>query len=159
MSDSWETFAAALQEESTLLSRVAESAQALTQALVENDIEKIRTTERQLDTARQAYQSSSGKRRGMQVRGFGALGLRQVCAYAPRTLWPTLNQRVVELTTMAISLGITTNNNKALILGGMDRLMKITSAMQKAHSDGPGTYKRRGFVPPPSNSVLVSSKA
>jgi hypothetical protein len=54
VSDSWETFAAALQEESTLLSRVAESAQALTQALVENDIDKIRTTERQLDTARQA---------------------------------------------------------------------------------------------------------
>jgi hypothetical protein len=73
-------------------------------------------------------------------------------------MWPVLNQRLVELTTTSISLGITTSNNKALILSGMDRLMKVTAALQKAHSDGPGTYKRRGVVPPPSNSVLMSSK-
>lgn len=159
MSDSWEAFAEALQAEAALLGRVADAAQRLTQALVANDVDQISTVERELDAARKAYQSASGKRRGMQVRGFGALTLRQVCAYAPRTMWPVLNQRLAELTTTSISLGITTNNNKALIMSGMDRLMKVTSALQKAHNDGPGTYKRRGFVPPPSNSVLVSSKA
>jgi hypothetical protein len=159
VSDSWDAFASALAEESSLLMRVQDSAQRLTKALVANDVDGISTTERELDSARQAYQSASGKRRGMQVRGFGSMTLRQVCAYAPRQMWPTLNQRLVELTTTSIALGITTNNNKALIMGGMDRLMKITSALQKAYNDGPGTYKRRGFVPPPTNSVLVSSKA
>ncbi len=159
MTDSWDAFAAALQEESTLLVRVHDAAQRLTKALVGNDLAQISTVERELDSARQAYQSASGKRRGMQVRGFGSLTLRQVCAYAPRAIWPALGARVQELTTTSIALGITTNNNKSLILGGMDRLMKVTSALQKAHNDGPGTYKRRGFVPPPSNSVLVSSKA
>ncbi len=159
MNDSWDAFAAALQDEAVLLGRVQEFAQRLTQALVENDVTRIAQAERDLDAARQAYQSASAKRRGMQVRGFGALTLRQACAYAPRAMWPVLNQRIVELTTTSIALGITTNNNKALITSGMERLMKITSALQKAASDGPGTYKRRGFVPPPSNSVLVSSKA
>lgn len=158
MSDSWDAFASALQDESALLARVADAAQRLTKALVENDVDRIASIEREIDTARKAYQSASGKRRGMQVRGFGALTLRQVCAYAPRPLWASLNQRLSELTATSISLGITTNNNKALILGGMDRLMKVTAALQKAHSDGPGTYKRRGHVAPPSNSVLVSSK-
>lgn len=159
MNDSWDAFASALQEESTLLMRLHDAAQRLTQALVESNVEKIASTERELDSARQAYQSASGKRRGMQVRGFGLLTLRQVCGYAPKTMWPALGQRVNELTTTSIALGITINNNKALILGGMDRLMKVTAALQKAHNDGPGTYKRRGYVPPPTNSVLVSSKA
>ena len=159
MTDSWDAFAAALQEETTLLARVHDAAQRLTQALVANDLTAISSVERELDTARQAYQSASGKRRGMQVRGFGSLTLRQVCGYAPRAMWPMLGARVQELTTTSIALGITTNNNKSLILGGMERLMKVTAALQKAHNDGPGTYKRRGFVPPPNNSVLVSSKA
>ena len=159
MTDSWDAFAAALQEESTLLMRLQDIAQRLTQALVANDLEQISNAERELDSARQAYQSASGKRRGMQVRGFGSLSLRQVCGYAPRAMWPVLGQRIAELTTTSIALGITTNNNKSLIIGGMERLMKVTSALQKAHNDGPGTYKRRGFLPPPSNSVLVSSKA
>ena len=159
MSDSWETFAAALKDESLLLRRVHDVALKLQKALVERDIDMISESERELDTARQAYQSASGKRRGMQVRGFGTLTLRQVCGYAPRAMWPTLNQRVVELTTTSISLGITNNNNKALILNGMNRLMKVTAALQKAANDGPGTYKRRGYVPPPTNSVLVSSRA
>ena len=159
MNDSWDAFAAALTEETTLLARLNDAALRLTQALVASDVELISAAERQVDSARQAYQSASGKRRGMQVRGFGTLTLRQVCAYAPRAMWPMLGARVNELTTTSIALGITTNNNKALILGGMDRLMKVTSALQKAHNDGPGTYKRRGHVPPPTNSVLVSSKA
>jgi hypothetical protein len=159
MSDSWDAFAAGLAEESVALRHVHDCAQRLTKALVQNEIPLIATAERELDAARRAYQAISGKRRGMQVRGFGTLTLRQVCGYAPRSMWPTLNQRVVELATTSIGLGITNGNNKALIMSGMKRLMKITSALQKAANDSPRTYKRRGFVPPPSNSVLVSSKA
>ena len=159
MSDSWDAFASALYDESMELRRVHDLAVRLTQALVKRDIGEISNAERSLDDARKVYQAASGRRRGMQVRGFGTLTLRQVCAYAPRHMWPVLNQRVVELTTTSISLGITNNNNKALIMNGMTRLMKVTAALQKAASDGPGTYKRRGFIPPPTNSVLVSSKA
>jgi flagellar biosynthesis/type III secretory pathway chaperone len=159
VSDSWDAFAGALHEESTLLKRTHESALALTQALIVNEAKAILAAERDLDSARRAYASASSKRRGMQVRGFGQLSLRQVCAYAPRKLWPTLNQRLVELTTTSIGLRITNNNNKALIQSGLQRLVKITDVLQRAASDGPKTYKRRGFVPPPSNSVLMSSKA
>lgn len=158
MTDSWETFIGALADESALLARVNEAAVKLTEALVENDAEKIVSTERALEGARKAYVSAAGRRRGMQSRGFGALTLRQVCAYAPRPLAAQIGQRLVELTTGSISLGITTNNNKALIASGMERLMKVTAVLQKAASDEPGTYKRRGYVPPPSNSVLVSSR-
>jgi hypothetical protein len=159
MSDSWETFVAALSEEATQLRGVGDAAQRLTQALVANDIAWIAQAERELDTVRRSYQSASGKRRGMQVRGFGTMTLRQVCGYAPQRMWPVLNQRIAEIATTSIALGITTNNNKALIMSGMERLMKVTSVLQKAAGDGPGTYKRRGMIPPPSNSVLVSSKA
>ena len=159
MNDSWDAFAGALHEESVLLKRTHEAALTLTQALVTNEAQLILDAERGLDTARRAYSAASSKRRGMQVRGFGQLTLRQVCVYAPRKLWPTLNQRLVELTTTSIGLRITNNNNKALIQSGMKRLVKITDVLQRAVSDGPKTYKRRGFIPPPSNSVLVSSKA
>lgn len=158
MSDSWESFAHALQDEATLLARVNDAAIRLTSALVENDATKIMDAERELDGARKAYVSAAGRRRGMQVRGFGTMTLRQVCAYAPRALSPAFNARLAELTTGSISLGITTNNNKALIASGMQRLMQVTSVLQKAANDHPRTYKRRGFVPPPSNSVLVSSQ-
>lgn len=158
MSDSWESFAQALSDEAGLLSRVNEAAMQLTQALVENDIDKIGLAERQLDEARKAYVSAAGRRRGMQARGFGQMTLRQVCAYAPRPLMMTFGQKLAELTTGSISLGITTNNNKALIASGMERLMRVTEVLQRASSDQPGTYKRRGFVPPPNNSVLVSSR-
>jgi hypothetical protein len=159
VSDSWDAFAQALQDESVLLRRTHNAALALTKALVGNNPNQILTAEKALDAARRDYHAASGKRRGMQIRGFGSLTLRQVCVYAPRPLWPTLNQRVVELTTTSIGLRFTNNNNKALINAGMKRLMKITAALQKAANDGPGTYKRRGYVPPPTNSVLMSSKA
>jgi hypothetical protein len=159
VSDSWDAFAGALQEESVLLRRTHQAALVLTKALVKNDPNDILAAERALDSARRDYHAASGKRRGMQIRGFGSMTLRQVCMYAPRPLWPVLNQRVVELTTTSIGLRLTNNNNKALISNGMQRLMKITTALQKAASEGPRTYKRRGYVPPPTNSVLVSSKA
>jgi len=159
VNDSWDAFAGALLEESTLLRRTHEAALLLTKALVKSDPLAILEAERGLDAARRAYHSASGKRRGMQIRGFGSLTLRQVCVYAPRKLWPMLNQRLVELTTTSIGLRITNGNNKALIQAGMQRLVKITNVLQRAVGDTPGTYKRRGFVPPPTNSVLVSSKA
>lgn len=158
MTDSWESFVGALGEEASLLTRMNESAIGLTRALVGGNAENIMAAERELDAARRAYQAACGKRRGMQVRGFGTMTLRQVCAYAPANLRMAIGQRLTELSTGSIQLGITTNNNKALIASGMERLMKMTSALQKATNDGPGTYKRRGFVPPPTNSVLVSSK-
>lgn len=159
MNDSWDSFAGALQEEADALGRVEDAALRLTQSLVNNDIGSITLTERELDGARRAYITASGKRRGMQVRGFGTMTLRQVCAYAPRRLSPSLNQRLSELATRSIGLGITNNNNKALIAAGLQRLFKVTAALQQAASDQPKTYKRRGFIPPPTNSVLVSSQA
>jgi len=158
VTDSWETFMAALSEESMLLGRVNDMALQLTRALVGGKPENILEAERELDTARRAFQASCGKRRGMQVRGFGTLTLRQVCSYAPRPMRLPINQRLAELSIGSIQLGITNNNNKALIASGMERLMKITSALQKATNDSPGTYKRRGFVMPPNNSVIVSSQ-
>lgn len=159
MSDSWETFASALQEESAALTRVHDAGLRLTQALVRDKAPEIILAERALDGARRAFQSSSSKRRGMQARGFGTMTLRQVCGYAPRRFAPTFNQRLYELTTLSIGMKITTNNNKALIASGLERLMQVTSALQHAASQGPKTYKRRGFIPPPTNSVLVSSQA
>ena len=159
MSDSWDTFIAALGEESAALGRVHAAASELTKVLVGGTPAEIMTAERVLDGARRAYQASSGKRRAMQNRGFGRMTLRQVCGYAPRRLAPAINQRLYELTTLSIGLRISANNNKALIVGGLDRLMQVTTALQKAANEGPRTYRRRGFIPPPSNSVLVSSKA
>ena len=159
MSDSWDSFAGMLLDESVTLRKTHDAAVALSKALVKNEPNEILAAERALDQARREYHAATGKRRGMQVRGFGTMTLRQVCAYAPRPLWPVFNQRIVELTTTSIGLRMTNNNNKALISAGMQRLMKITAALQKAASQGPRTYKRRGHIPPPTNSVLVSSKA
>lgn len=159
MTDSWEAFAGALQEESAALARVHDAAMKLTQALVRNRPVEITAAERALDGARKAFTSCSAKRRGMQARGFGKMALRQVCAYAPRRFAPAFNQRLYELTTLTLGLKITSNNNKALIASGLDRLIKVTAAIQKAANPGPGTYRRRGYIPPPTNSVLVSSRA
>lgn len=159
MKDSWEIFLAALGDESETLNRVHTAALSLTQALVDGSPTMIRDAERSLESARVAFTSASSRRRGIQIRGFGQLGLHAVCGYAPRRLSQAFFGRISELTTHSIGLKITSNNNKALIAAGMERLVNITGAMQKAASDGAGTYKRRGFVPPPSNSVLVSSRA
>ena len=57
-----------------------------------------------------------------------------------------------------ISLAITINNNKALILAGMERLRKTVELIHDAMTESTGTYKRRGTFPRPS-SVIVSRKA
>jgi len=157
MSDSWEAFAQALLDESTSLNRLNESAKTLTDALVENSTPKIEMAERVLDNCRQEHQKLVAKRRGMQVRGFGTMSLRDVCAYAPRNLAYQFNQRLAEITYGTTPLGITNNNNKALIMGGMQRLMDVTSLLQRSATENTGTYKRRGYAPP-SASVLLSSR-
>jgi hypothetical protein len=156
--DSWESFAAMLHEESVALGRLNQAALALTQSLVDGTATEITAAERSVSATRRAYQDVSGKRRGMQSRGFGTMSLRQVCARAPRRLARVLNQRLYELSTLAIGLRITNANNKALIVNGLDRLMQVTAALQRAANDGPKTYRRRGYVAPPTNSVLVSSR-
>lgn len=158
MNDSWEAFAQVLLDESTSLNRLNDCARKLTDALVENVTANIEAAERLLDAARLEHQRVVAKRRGMQVRGFGTMALRDVCAYAPRNLTYQFNQRLAEITYGTTSLGITNNNNKALILGGMQRLMNVTTMLQQSACENTGTYKRRGYVAPPNASVLVSSK-
>lgn len=159
MTDSWETFLQALADEAEALRRLNAAVQALTQTLVSGRAAEIVAAERAVDFERQTYGRACGTRRGMQVRGFGRKTLREVCAYAPRKLAIAINARIGELATLSISIRVSSGNNKALIVSGMDRLMKATAAVQRAASDEAGTYKRRGFVPPPRNSVLVSSRA
>ncbi|MFN2529584.1 MAG: hypothetical protein ABR584_12805 [Candidatus Baltobacteraceae bacterium] len=158
MSDSWEAFAQALLNESTSLGRLNDSARKLTSALVENSTLEIETAERTLDACRIEHQKLVATRRGMQVRGFGTMSLRDLCAYAPRNMAYQFNQRLAEITYGTTSLSITNNNNKALILGGMQRLMNVTSLLQRSSTENTGTYKRRGFATTPNASVLVSSK-
>ncbi len=158
MSDSWETFAAALKEESEALAQLNSAALHLTRVLVLGPPESISEADGRLNAARAAHHAGSAKRRGMQVRGFGSLTLRQVCAYAPFHLRADLNQRLAELRYGSISLGITIANNKSLIVAGLERLVKITSKVQESMTERTGIYKRRGYVAPAGTSVIVSSK-
>lgn len=158
MSDSWEAFATALQDESVALQRLNAAAQQLTQVLVDGSPEIIMEADRDLNAARAEHQTASSKRRGMQVRGFGTMTLQQVCQYAPRHLAAYMNQRLAELTYGSISLGITIGNNKSLIVAGLERLVNVTTKLQESVTERTGVYKRRGYVAPPGASVLVSSK-
>lgn len=158
MSDSWEAFAGALQDEAAAMHRLNTAALALTQVLVDGTPEAIMDADRGLNEARNAHQSASAKRRGMQVRGFGSMSLQQVCSYAPPHLTGQLNQRMAELAYGSISLGITITNNKSLIVAGLERLVKTTSKLQESMTERTGVYKRRGYVAPPGASVLMSSK-
>lgn len=156
--DSWEAFNMALWEESVGLQGLNAAAYHLTTTLVNGSPEQIAKADRQLNNARLAHQTASAKRRGMQARGFGTLTLQQVCLYAPPHLSGHFNQRLAELRYGSIALGITINNNKSLIVAGLDRLMKVTGKLQETMSERTGVYRRRGFVAPPGASVIVSSK-
>jgi hypothetical protein len=158
-SDSWEAFVGALTDETQALALLKELAGEMTRILIGGEPTAISVVERKLDGQRIAYARTSSVRRGMQARGFGQMTLRQVCAYAPRPIAAQMGQRLAELSILSLGVGLTVANNKALIESGMERLIKVTGALQKANSDDPGTYRRRGFVPPPRNSVLVSSSA
>ena len=155
----WEQFGALLTEESRLLGDLGNAALGLTQALVDNDPEAIEAAERRLEAQLVLHGSAYGARTGMQQRGFGKLTLGQVCAYAPPLLRRALHATAQEITVRGIALKLTVSNNKALILAGMERLARTVAVMQRVGTEQPGTYKRRGTVPPPSGSVIVSRRA
>jgi hypothetical protein len=159
LSASWEGFRTLLVEESKLLGRLNQAALSLTDALVQNDGERIGAAERKLEAARIMFAEGQRKRRAMQRAGFGDLTLEQVCAYAPGPMRRIFQGLSRELTIRGISLAITVNNNKALIAAGMERLQKTVSLIQEAMTESTGTYRRRGIVPKPSGSVIVSRKA
>jgi hypothetical protein len=158
-SDSWVAFVEALRVEAECLAKLDASSLELTKALVERDISVVESVNARMECDRLAHQGASRMRQSMQRRGFGAMSLRQVIAYAPKPLVMRARGYFSELTYRAISLGITTQNNKQLILAGMDRLLKVVMLLQRAAAEQPRTYKRRGLMAPPDNSVLVSSKA
>lgn len=158
-SDSWDVFIEALRQEAELLARLEASSIDLTAALVERDLPLIESVNARMERDRIIHESAAKKRQAMQRRGFGVMSLRQVVAHAPRPLAMRARGYCSELIYRAISLGITTQNNKQLILTGMDRLLKIVMLLQRTAAEQPGTYRRRGRIAAPDNSVLVSSKA
>ena len=159
MSASWESFRALLHDESRLLGDLNQAALAMTDALVANDIARINAAERRLEAARILHQEGQRRRARMQRSGFGELTLEQVCAYAPGPMRRLFQGLARELTIRGISLAITVNNNKALILAGMDRLQKTVALIQESMTESTGTYRRRGVIPKPTASVIVSRKA
>jgi hypothetical protein len=147
-----------LDDEAATLQQLNAAAVQLTQVLASGSPDAISSADRQLNQARIAHQQASSKRRGMQVRGFGSMPLQQVCSYAPHPVAMRISQRVAELRYGAISLRLTIENNKALIVSGLERLVSVTSKLQESASERTGVYKRRGYVAPPGASVIVSSK-
>ena len=158
MSDSWNVFLGVLREECAAFANLNAKAIAFSNALVENASEGITRAQEDVDAARTAYVAVFGRRRGMQQRGFGGISLRSVCAYAPPHLSGELTQRAAEIVYHATSLQIINSNNKALVLGGMERLIKTVAVIQRAQAS-PLTYKRRGIVPPAESSLIMSKKA
>lgn len=159
MSASWESFRTLLQEESRLLGELNAAAVGLTDALVANDVERIHSCERRLESCRILHAEGQRKRHLMQKAGFRDLTLEQVCAYAPGPMRRVFQGLARELTVHGISLAITVNNNKALILAGMERLQKTFALIQDAMTESTGTYRRRGTVPKAGGSVIVSRRA
>ncbi len=155
----WQQFGDLLTEESRLLGELGTAALGLTQALVDNDPDAIEAAERRLEAQLVLHATAFGQRTSMQKRGFRSLTLPQVCAYAPPSLRRALHATAQEITVRGIALKLTVSNNKALILAGMERLARTVAVMQRAGTEQPGTYKRRGTVPPPSGSVIVSRRA
>jgi hypothetical protein len=159
MSASWDGFRALLQEESRVLGELNVHALAMTEALVVKDLDRINASERKLEGHRVLHQQARRKRLQMQEAGFGELTLEQVCAYAPGPMRRAFQQLSREMSIKGISLAITVNNNKALILAGMERLQKTVEMIHEAMTESTGTYKRRGIVTKPNSSVIVSRKA
>lgn len=157
--DSWEAFMASIDAEALCLQAIQHYALALTDALVKNNPAAIENAQRELEYARIRLVRGAGARRAMQQRGFGTMTLSELSAYAPPDFANHIRMRVTEMSYGFTALGITNSNNKALILGGMDRLVKVVNVMQKASTEQTGTYKRRGTVPVTDGSVLVSRRA
>ncbi len=155
----WQKFGAMIAEECRALNELAAAALALTDALVANDPVAIETAERRVEARRVLHGTAYAQRIAMQRRGFGTLTLAQVCAYAPPPLRRQFYGVVHELDTSTAGLKMTVSNNKSLILAGMERLARTVAVLQRAGTEQTGTYRRRGVVPPPDGSVLVSRKA
>jgi hypothetical protein len=155
----WQRFGDLLFAENMQLGELGNAALRLTDALVANDPDAIESAERRVDAQLVLYSSAHSQRTGMQQRGFGSLTLAQVVAYAPPAMRRALQGLVHEITVRGIALRLTVSNNKALILAGMERLARTVAVLQRAGTEQPGTYKRRGTVPAPSGSVIVSRRA
>lgn len=159
MSDSWEAFVEAVDAEAESMGKLHHCAIVLTRALVQNDAGIIRTASQELENYRKQHLSHAGKRRGMQRRGFGRLTLRDVCRYAPRPMQPRLQARLSQLFYYVSSMRITNENNRALVVSGMDRLLKIVEVLRQAQGEKTGTYRRRGVNRKKDSSVIVSQQA
>jgi hypothetical protein len=155
----WQRFAEMLADENRLLGELGDAALRLTDALVVNDPDGIDLAERRVEAQRVLHGTVYAQRITMQQRGFGKLTLTQVCAYAPPALRRSMHATVHELGTRGIALRLTVSNNKSLILAGMDRLARTVAVLQRAGTEQTGTYRRRGVVPPPDGSVIVSRRA
>ena len=155
----WARFAEILADECRLLGELGDAALGLTDALVVNDPEAIELAERRVEGQRVLHGTAYAQRVAMQERGFGKLTLAQVCAYAPPALRRSMYAAMHELATRGIALRLTVSNNKSLILAGMDRLARTVAVLQRAGTEQTGTYRRRGIVPPPDGSVIVSRRA
>lgn len=159
MSDSWESFLAALDAEAESMGALHHATLKLTTALVKNDTSEIKVASAEVETQRKRHLSHAGKRRSMQRRGFGKLTLRDVCAYAPRTIQHFFQNRLAQLFYYVTSLRITNENNRALVVSGMDRLLKIVEVLRQAQAEKSGTYRRRGVQPQKDSSVIMSQQA
>ncbi|MBV8425088.1 MAG: hypothetical protein JO349_07845 [Candidatus Eremiobacteraeota bacterium] len=155
MSDSWESFVEALAEECAAFGAVNEKALEMSVALVQNVPAQIHTAQRSLEDARKGFVAARARRRAMQQRGFGNLGLQKVAKYAPPAIAQQIAARTRQLRYFTIKLELINSNNRALILGAMERLMAIVAVMRRVQMQ-PLTYKRRGIVPPPERSMIVS---
>ena len=155
----WQRFSALLEEERRTLAELGDAALLLTSALVVNDPDAVENADRLVEARRVLHGTAYAQRVAMQRRGFGTLTLRQVCAYAPPALRRPMIGAVRDIETRSVALRLTVSNNKALILAGMERLARVVAVLQRAGTEQTGTYRRRGIVPPPDGSVIVSRKA
>lgn len=155
----WQLFANYLAAENAALGELGTAALRLGDALIANEPAAIDDAERMLESRRLLHASAFTTRTGMQKRGFGPLTLEQVCSYAPPALRPRIGSDMHEMRTRTVALQLTVSNNKALILAGLERLARTVAVLQKAGTEQTGTYRRRGVVPPPDGSVIVSRRA
>jgi hypothetical protein len=155
----WQQFARLVGEENRLLAELNVAALRLTDALVRNNPAAIEAAERRLEAQRVLHGTAFAQRIAMQRAGFGNLTMEQVCAYAPGSLRRWLYGTVQQLGTRGTELRLTVSNNKSLILAGLERLARTVAVLQRAGTEQTGTYRRRGIVPPPEGSVIVSRRA
>jgi len=155
MSDSWESFVEVLAQECAAFGAVNERALEMSVALVQNVPERIHATQRALEEARKALGAIRGRRRAMQSRGFGDMSLKKISRYAPAPVASQILAGSKQLQYYTIKLDLINSNNRALILGAMERLMAIVAVIRRVQMQ-PLTYKRRGIVAPPDRSMIMS---